>query len=94
MRKLKKWIGELCFRVNHWKMKADDLDIGSWERSLRKIWYTGFWVILIYGDTMKTLIDSQKMSNQIIFKDTDFSNEHNSLEHYPRSSKETRVERF
>ena len=51
MRKLKKWIGELCFRVNRWKMKADDLDIGSGERSLREIWYTGCWVILTCGDT-------------------------------------------
>ena len=47
-----------------------------------------------YGDTMKTLIDSQMISNQIIFKDTDFPNELNSLEHYPRSSKKTRLERF
>ena len=46
------------------------------------------------GDTMKTLIDSERMSNQIIFKDTDFPNELNSLEHYPRSSKKTRLERF
>ena len=51
MRKLKKWIGELCFRVNRWKMKADDLDIGCEERSLREIWYTGFWVILTCSDT-------------------------------------------
>ncbi len=43
---------------------------------------------------MKTLIDSERMSNQIIFKDTDFPNELNSLEHYPRSSKKTRLERF
>ena len=37
------------------------------------------WMILICGDTMKTLIDSQRMSNQIIFKDTDFPNELNNL---------------
>ena len=70
------------------------MDVESGEKSLREIWYTGFSVILICGDTMKTLIDSQRMSNQIIFKDTDFPNELNSLEHYTRSSKELRVERF
>ena len=62
--------------------------------SLRGVWYAGFYVILNVVIHVKTLIDSERMSNQIIFKDTDFSNELNSREHYPRSSKETRVERF
>ena len=52
------------------------------------------WMILLCGDTMKTFIDSQRISNQIIFKVTDFPNELNSLEHYPRSSKKTLLERF
>ena len=69
-------------------------DLGSGERSLREIWYKHFLSDSKCGDTMKTLIDSERMSNQIIFKDTDFPNELNSLEHYPRSSKKTRLERF
>ena len=53
-----------------------------------------FEVILNVVIHVKTLIDSERMSNQMIFKVTDFPNELNSLEHYPRSSKKTRLERF
>ena len=38
-------------------------------------------------ETMKIMMDSQRMSNQLVFKDTDFSNELYRLEQYPKSSK-------
>ena len=38
-------------------------------------------------ETMKIMMDSQRMSNQLVFKDTDFPNELYSLEQYPKSSK-------
>ena len=58
------------------------------------MWYTSFYVILNVVIHVKTLIDSERMSDQMFFKVTDFPNELNSLEYYPRSSKELRVERF
>ena len=62
--------------------------------SLRGVWYISFYVILNVVIHVKTLIDSERMSDQMFFKVTDFPNELNSLEHYPRSSKKTLLERF
>ena len=62
--------------------------------SLRGVWHTDFKVILNVVIHVKTLIDSERMSDQMFFKVTDFPNELNSLEHYPRSSKKTLLERF